>query len=445
MNADYHGKEYLLQCASTYNWDVLIHRCSELSQIFSSSSSSPRLVEEGILQLSTQDQYGNNCLHAACYNTPPARVVASILNCASLVKLQLNKVVTRDGSTPLGIACATGASIDVLRLLLDPPPLSTKSLGPVGSHHLDCCHPEGASLVTLPDSRGCTPLSELASHYELQQKAPWNSRTATPLDQVTNTTTTATTGNHDHGMNHEGNDDVDPLFHSFWAKVELLLKAAWFHANHKNNFNSPGSWISILHGAAHVADTCPGVLTSLIVRCHPTTVSVMDHRHGLLPLHLAVISGRDRLDAAESIQKSYNHSLRRTVFIKTLLDCHPASASVKFVNGRSVLCEAISSGLHWHVAFCDNQAAGAIIYTAEGATASVDQDSTTGPLQYIWKSHPEAMCQKDSQTGLYPFMLAASMTSNHSSKREMEHDIEQLDTIYGMLRVHPQLLSQVLA
>eukprot|EP00539_Tryblionella_compressa_P014583 CAMPEP_0178832524 /NCGR_PEP_ID=MMETSP0746-20121128/10036_1 /TAXON_ID=913974 /ORGANISM="Nitzschia punctata, Strain CCMP561" /LENGTH=179 /DNA_ID=CAMNT_0020494831 /DNA_START=24 /DNA_END=563 /DNA_ORIENTATION=+ len=169
--------------------------------------------------------------------------------------------------------------------------------------------------------------------------------------------------------------------------------------------------------------------------------------HGSPTRTVASTLGRD-LGARSSGRSRVNPkvvSLRRTVFIKTLLDCHPASASVKFVNGRSVLCEAISSGLHWHVAFCDNQAAGAIIYTAEGATASVDQDSTTGPLQYIWKSHPEAMCQKDSQTGLYPFMLAASMTSNHSSKREMEHDIEQLDTIYGMLRVHPQLLSQVLA
>ena len=445
MNTDYHGNDFLLQCASTYNWEVLILRCSEIKRLLTSLASSQRLVTEAKMQLSQQDQYGNNVLHAACYNTPPSRAITAILNCAALAKLQIHAVVSHDGSTPLAIACATGADIDVIRLLLDPP---------AGLDH-------GGSAITISDSRGCTPLSELTSHYELQQKAPWHARTSKALDQVQY---------HDYIINdirniHNNNDDdddsstnnaIDPLFKTFWMKVELLVKAAWFHANEKNNFNSPGSFVSMLHGTAYIAQTCPEILSLLIGRFFPKMASVVD-RQGLLPIHYLVFPKNTQQHHSQQkmvTATSFEQQQRRTTsLIRILLELYPNAATMKLNNGRSVLCQAIASGLHWNIGRQHTQHQSTA--TVVDAWSDDDGESMVGPVQLIWRAYPLDLWCRDVHAGLYPFMLAASSTKTMSATAtaafkgneggDVDADRQQLDTIYGLIRAHPQLLSELTA
>jgi hypothetical protein len=372
-------KELLLRCALTYNWDVLISLCSTILHVLSSSvrdrdyDRHQRRVAVAKAQLTRQDQWGNNVLHAACYNKPPLLVIASILYCARAASLQVHLVLTRDLSTPLSIACATGASTDVIRVLLDPP------LG------LD----NGGLAVSIPDARGCTPLSELVIYYELQRGSP-SYRTAVPLEQV----------------NLIGDDynNQEPLLESFWIIVELLIRSAW-SASHIYR----GPWISIMHGTANVAESCPTALTSLICRCYPA-MTTFANRKGILPLHLAV--------QRQSIQERTTDQVlplakRNTMWIQTLVDIYPAAVRQPFPNGRSVVCQAIASGLQWHVG------------------------GQMGPIQYLWKQDPEVLSRKDTTTGLYPFLLAATVPA------ESDCSIAQLDTIFGLLRLYPQLLADV--
>jgi hypothetical protein len=460
MDVETYTNFLLLQCASTFNWDVLHQRCIEISDLleFSSiqlsiSEQQKRRVSDAIQQLSQQDQYGNNCLHAACYNRPPLRVITGILQCAARANLQLHKVLTLDRSTPLGIACATGASVDVIKILLDPP---------YGLEH-------GGGLVSLPDSRGCAPLTELVTHYELQRKTPGVVEVLGSLDSVqlnlsnhagndnfpvTNAALNATRQNH----------DEDSPFQEFWNKVELLIKAAWFDANSTNNFNFPGSWVSILHGASFVGDNCPAELTMLICRSYGDKAR-RSNRQGLLPLHLAILSGssasvweKPSQETHPSLSRTHRQQ-RRALWIKTLLELYPEAAAVPFQDGRSILCSAIASDLHWNISNLEKGK----IFNHSSDSKSKD-DAATGPLQYIWKACPEVLGRKDSQTGLYPFLLAARATDGGTSDRKKIHtsqtslkdqaivtenpacsDLNQLTTIYGLVRLHPQLLSQLVA
>jgi hypothetical protein len=326
----------------------------------------------------------------------------------------------------LAIACATGADIDVIRLLLDPPG---------GLDH-------GGGAVTIPDSRGCTPLSELTTHYELQRKSPWLARTSKPLDEI-----------QFHDLYNNGNGlDIEGSFHSFWIKVELLVKAAWFHANQKNNFNNPGSFVSMVHGTTFIAETCPEVLSSLIGRLFPSMASVVD-RYGLLPLHYLVTVSTNK-NCQTTTVTNFIFDQRRTMWIKLLLGLYPDAASMKLNNRRSVLCQAIASGLHWHIIerrhTATRQQQQSSTMPMESSNSSQYEESMIGPVQFIWRACPELLCQKDVYTGLYPFMLAAWSSKNSTDVLEVEdgevNDLErqQVDTIYGLIRSHPQLLSELL-
>jgi hypothetical protein len=286
--------------------------------------------------------------------------------------------MTRDSSTPLNIACATGASTDIIRVLLNPPP------------GMD----DGGIAVRIPDSRGCTPLSELTIHYELQRKSPGYVRTALPLERV----------------DLINNSISEPLLESYWIKVELLIRSAWLAARKRL-----GPWISMVHGAAALCEYCPTALTSLICRSYPAKAAFASHE-GILPLHLAVeISGM--------LPKQQNGLClvrRRTKWIQTLVELYPAGVRQPTSNGRSVFCQAIASGLHWHIGGQPQQ--------------NTDEDRV-GPLQYLWKHDPAALSTPDVITELYPFLLAATVVGDGG--------VNQLDTIFCLLRLHPQLLENI--
>jgi hypothetical protein len=515
-------KEFLLRCANTYNWETLIDFCRVLLDVLTSSPSSSLISsdqnddeihdedgpqpndtlgishharscchqQERMLlrkaakeQLTRTDQWGNNCLHASCYNTSPLEVVASILRCAAAASVQLHKTVSRDLSTPLSIACATGATVDVIRALLHP---SWAICRNGGSDELSGRLEDGGGVVFMADDQGCTPLSELTINYELQRKAPWHLRTAKPLEEVQwifgDHGDHPTTVPHTHGTTStvstpHYSDEHRPLFECFWIKVEMLLRAAWaagdvglaLEGANSSPSRRPRPWISLLHGAAYAGGTCPEVLTSLICRMFSCTNLIdrpISPTRKVRPLHLAVTGHRptEVEQQAHSIlgrKVPFIPILRRRAFwIKALLDLDPSDARA-LCNGRSVLCQAIESGFHWHAMenftglregtvtqlhgndeFCSNQ-----ISTFNNDFSKMEPNM--GSLYFIWKSYPNVLWRRDAQSGLFPFMLAACFIPYNDEEYESllpgseyadHHARQKLDTIFALLRLHPESL-----
>jgi ankyrin repeat protein len=396
-------REFLLRCALTQNWDVLIGFCSLLIETFTCSvpdryqEDHKSVVFAATRQLAASDQYHNTALHAACYNKPPLRVVTSILNAASMVPgqaTQLHFAKARDGSTPLQVACACGASKKVIRALLNPP-------GGLVS---------GGRLVAAADQQGDTPLSELVMHYSLERKCHQH-RTSLPLDEVNLV-----------------DDDPSPLFDTFWAKVEMLVRAAWCVDQSDMLPSGAGtfplsdlrdtSFISVVHGSANLAESCPPILSALICRCYPHMISYTD-RKGILPLHLAVTT--DKVRSQSMVCPVLVE--RRNYFIQKLVEMYPFAVRRRLPGShRSTFCQAIVSGLHWH-----------------------DPSGKDGALQILWNVAPELAIEKDSVTQQYPFLLAASsaLTLGKSEQEGTSEDVWQLDTIYSLMRLYPQLLQEI--
>lgn len=126
-------------------------------------------------------------------------------------------------------------------------------------------------------------------------------------------------------------------------------------------------------------------------------------------------------------------------FSRELIDCSPPNndGREKSIDRfwQTPLCCAVSNGLWWDTSCKDK-----II---------------RGPIASLCESAPEIVQQKDVKTGLYPFMLAASIVDTGVLKEEgacIQHGQSKSDkntfgnrrlsTIYGLLRMSPQLACQ---
>ena len=111
----------------------------------------------------------------------------------------------------------------------------------------------------------------------------------------------------------------------------------------------------------------------------------------------------------------------RVQIIQKLLQWHKQAATTPFPNGRSPLIQAIVHGGLWH--------------------GSIAGNDIMGLLQLLWKYAPEQSLERDRTTGLYPFMLAATISLPNASSRT-ENEI--VDNVYNLLRKDPQLVSGAL-
>lgn len=442
-------RSFLRRCCETYNWDMAINFCEDtLHPILTNQENSEdcgasvanytlsdglhhteydesvsfqnchakRQYQAAIDQLTSRDEWGNTPLHAACYNKPPLRVVTSILLCASLASLNVHLVLTKDGSTPLNIACGTGASTDVLRVLLTPPrPLQ-----------------DGGLAVTIADTTGSTPLTELITFYNLQRRGPWFQQ-ALPLHKVVfftkttpNTISLPRSPTH---MKHSDNNHVgqaqnkstEELYEQLQLRVTLLLRAAWSAISKKTS--SIGKWTSYVHAMALFAEACPLELTELLVRSFPEMTKAPTET-GFLPLHLAIRSTvrvRYNNKGHQHLQRN-SLAARRSFVIQQLVEAFPESGKSRFParknlscsQGRNLLCQAIASGLKWH---------------------TVGPEDEEGPLQCLALQNPTSIVSFDEETGLYPFLLAAT-----TYRPESNQGVATLDSIYSLLRSEPSVL-----
>ena len=110
----------------------------------------------------------------------------------------------------------------------------------------------------------------------------------------------------------------------------------------------------------------------------------------------------------------------RVQIIQKLLQWHKQAATTPFPNGRSPLTQAIVHGGSWH-----------------GGAG----DDSMGILQLLWSYAPEQSLERDRITGLYPFMLAATISLPNALSRSED---EIVDNVYNLLRKDPQLVSGAL-
>ena len=62
-----------------------------------------------------------------------------------------------------------------------------------------------------------------------------------------------------------------------------------------------------------------------------------------------------------------------------------------------------------------------------------------GILQLLWTYAPEHSLEIDPITGLYPFMLAATIPLSNNDNDENENE-QVVDNVFNLLRKNPQLV-----
>lgn len=234
----------------------------------------------------------------------------------------------------------------------------------------------GGLHAGFPDDQGSTPLSELWTLYEKRRNRPLSPKTVLLNEQ------------------------------QLWTNLEAILDAAW-NADVERRGDEP---VSMFHSIANMAESCPFQLTDLLLEHYPDTSSRSDKK-GMLPLHVAICTA-----------SSYSHQKlreQRAYMIHKILGLYPEAAR-RLLPGkrlRSTFCRAIASGLDWHV-------------------ISVNE----GPLLKLWQCAPEALPSRDMETGLYPFVLAATVETQNA-----DDDAAKLNNIYNILRLYPQAIQDMLS
>ena len=530
---------YMFRCASTYNWDVLNGYCSSsLITLYSSlpfhppphdddddditmiplndeirytnhtsnnsRSKKERYKEKRLLPLSLfqqlvfTDQWGNTVLHQACFSKPPVDVVEMLLQIGrhtSPPVLNLASIQSRDGSTAVLVASGTGADLAVLQTLLLPPQPLLSSSTPTNKVAMS----RHAWLALIPDNQGSTPLSELCNQYHLSRKyskpiSPKLANISSPYDIR-----------------------KYPQLRLFFQKVKSIVQASHpltssscWEEEPKNDTTNPKQTnkeedpFFMIYTLASISHTCPVDLSALMSRLYPHCYSQRHNETKQLPLHRSLgTSLFPYLDhdivctTAQCSKFQYQH----TKFIRSCIDTYPDAVRKAVpimddhswqTNGRHIhynqtisnnnnqnywrspFCHAIAAGLTWNNYYTFSDSFVKLMMSRQNDENDNEKDGSV--LRCLAHVAPEALECRDTMTGLYPFMLAATIVhvvtdiptthkkkkqqsslSHHEEKEQYHHPttnnkkdddtqllhLAHLDTIYNLLQRSPQLVACV--
>lgn len=389
--------EFLLRLTLTHDWDRAATFCQGIvDHVGGIDSDNDDTIFNETSQLATQqlcacDPYGNSVLQAACYYRPPAFVVSSILQAAGACHCQaslLAHCAHVDQSTALQVACATGADIRVLELLLQccgskgsttgSPPHSRKvnrtRRFKERYQNTTSAHPTTLTMLAGSDQQGSTPVSELVVQYTLERRGPFHARRSRPLDAITH-------------LEQELQDS--PIFRVFWNKLRLLLRSAakgsssatTTNQQHQDGDRDEEAWL-MHYGAACLAATCPPVVWHLLsLLPHSETNDAARQQQQLV---LAAL--QPPAPTHPILQRQLYHGITHYLL--------PTNATTHTHATTQYLMTALESGHAWPL-----------------VSYLVEQTSTTIPAS--------------------SFVHAALYSTRG------------LDTVYGLLRRNPQALSQV--
>ncbi|KAL9186144.1 hypothetical protein ACHAXT_005382 [Thalassiosira profunda] len=314
-----------------------------------------------------------NPLHITC-SSPHASVdVVRVLLQGCRDSLRITGAKDVDGDTPLHAACRCAAPMDVLVTLLQANP----------------------TAVTEKDYEGLNPLMRLWVRYFVLVGEQIISNIAQP-------------------------SDINGELVEAWQKSLLLLQVMHGMENPSSEHNQSAPFRTV-HAASSV--DCPRCVVRIARVLFPQELLSRDEKNQL-PIHIAAaapvyavhdLRGEgytiDDVDFDEDPaarverNKKKECKYKEPSVLNILLDGEPAAARERDAHGQLPLHVAIMRGKTLD----------------EGVQALVD-------------AHPDALTQPDSQTNLYPFMLAASVGRGRG----------HVGTIYALLRDAPDLVTMAL-
>jgi hypothetical protein len=178
-----------------------------------------------------------------------------------------------------------------------------------------------------------------------------------------------------------------------WQWAMILLKYSILHIKKR------GAPFSALHAAAYM-DGCPLSFLLLIMRVFPSQVMKRDEmvlNSAILPLQIVCTWSRNHNLGAIAVS-------RKGMAISALVSEYPGSAKMVDDQGRYALFCALES-----------------------------KTTFDAGIQKLIETYPEVLRVKDPTTQLYPFLLAATISTDDSAPR--------LWTIYELLRADPRVLQ----
>lgn len=167
------------------------------------------------------------------------------------------------------------------------------------------------------------------------------------------------------------------------------------------------------HAAAALENGCPLPMLMLLMRAFPIQVRIPcpTTNTNRYVLHYVCCWGGIEPSPDDAINYS-----RKQMAISATLREFPAAAAVTEGEGRTALCLALRHRTLWR-----------------------------GGVSKLYKAFPGALHIADPQTGLYPFMTAATaapqMQDVASSRSITYKDYSQIETIFELLRAAPEVLS----
>lgn len=265
---------------------------------------------------------------------------------------------------------------------------------------------------------------------------------------------------------HKRNKNAARIFPELWENISMLMDAAWndsldeepgntlrqllkagrYKHDHKgDNSLASSCWFDFpMHATALVADALPPSIIDLLLRLHHQDWIKHKEDDAVHPIHFAVIrnektmvsrSPRHHHPQEEAHCRYRNNSRivasvrRQSHLLERFMAMDPGSARLCLPHlnkNRTVFHQAIASGWTWH---------------------SSTADGEPGPLQILFRASPGLLTQRDEETGLYPFQLAAAAASVELSPsycyQEPQEELQVVDTIFQLLRKAPEVLTHV--
>lgn len=202
-----------------------------------------------------------------------------------------------------------------------------------------------------------------------------------------------------------------------WQWMLVLLKYSvadtWTH----------GSEFSATHAAVSLDNGCPMPLLMLLVRAFPNQARIPCPMTGTNRYALHSVCCWGGKESSNDDPMNYS---RKQMAISAMLREYPAATSITDSEERTPLCLALENRTLWN-----------------------------GGVSKLYRAFPGALHVPNPQTGLYPFMTAASAAPQRSGETRSDSsnvkskntasigntkELQQLWTIFGLLRAAPEVI-----
>lgn len=321
---------------------------------------------------------GGTLLHRLCSHPP-----APIDLYETVIKHFPDAVRTQEKTfqaTPLHMLCWTSqrttAKVELLLQHMHPDDLKIRNMFGGTALHSACGSQASIDVIKLIVQKNPSIISEKTYDYN-----------HTALSALWQTHLQSIQGHMQIARILKGDDVNESHFDLFWEKVVFLAKEGFYQSPYCPDNLPRDSTDFALHGLIHLR--APLNLLKVALRRHPEWASIADS-DGNYPLHVVVIRRPFRLKDKEIIQM--------------LLQVYPKAAGERNNAGDSPIFIGVRDKMAWD----------------EG-------------LKEIVQGNTDVLGTSDTETGLYPFLLASSLDGRNA-----------VETSYQLLCERPDLVKQAI-